>query len=432
MSARVRRPCPAVPLLAAALLLAATGSLAAPPEPAKPDPPEPVLGAASSWDSTALAEALVTLPAGTGLRVEPDLALSAVVLLESETELPLLERRGAWVRVRHEGFRGWALLGAGATPDAEEIARRLPRTGAPDGSVLAAARAAFERAPVEHALAGYILITDVEERERLADFERIARHLETTYAERFGLAPTPGPPQAVVLFRHAEDYQRYVADHPLLEESQSHGHAGNGVAVLAVGSHDRDAVRALFVHELTHLLNRRALGTDLPAWIDEGLAEDLAYSRVAADGTLAPGSLAGTVRVVSGAAANPADPLAGARSVQTSGPFVLVSHLLRSWGDSRRAPLASLLSLPSSTLSDPELRSFLYPLSAVFVRFLLDGGDGTRRESFLRLLSELARGERPDGAAQAAFLGGKLDELEPLVEARLRRTVEASNPRRAP
>lgn len=387
-------------------------------------PAEPVLGAATSWDSSALDEPRVMLPAGTGLRMEPDLALSAVLLLETETELPLLERRGPWARVRFGSFVGWALAAGGVTPSAEDAARRRARTPEPAENVLATAREHFSTPPEERTFPGYRLLTDVRASALLTDLEALARGLEATYRERLGVPLTEGPAQAVVLFARSEDYERYVAADPLLRESASHGHAGNGVAVLSVGHSDREDLRALFVHELVHLLNRRALGVELPAWLDEGLADDFAYCRVSRDGRLLLGSVTGRSRVVSGAVTSPTDPLGGAKSIETSGAIVPLKRLFQVWDTPARLPIAELVALPSSTLSDPTVRPILYPLSAMLVRFLLDD-EARRRDAFQQWLQEMAGGEHRREPDLSSRLEEPYETLETKLRSFVRRVVNA-------
>ena len=54
------------------------------------------------------------------------------------------------------------------------------------------------------------------------------------------------------------------------------------------GDRAAEEILATLVHELTHLLNRRALGPALPPWLGEGIAADLGELMITEEGSIHP------------------------------------------------------------------------------------------------------------------------------------------------
>ncbi len=119
-------------------------------------------------------------------------------------------------------------------------------------------------------------MTDVAGGE-LTGLDAVAARLADAYATRYGVAAAPGPDQAVAIFASDVRYRAFAeADGGALPGTR--GHAGAGLAAFSVGRNPLET-RVLLVHELTHLLSRNALGDGVPVWLDEGIAEDLAWCR---------------------------------------------------------------------------------------------------------------------------------------------------------
>ena len=135
-----------------------------------------------------------------------------------------------------------------------------------------------------------------------------------------------------------------------------------GLAAFALGRNPLET-RVIFVHELTHLLSRNALGEGLPAWLDEGMAEDLAWCRTDADGS-APAGHAGRPRVRRaarpGRRPSSVPALASARTTGSRAP-----------GSGAFRPLSALLAPGSRLLADPGARRDAASQSAMLVRFCL-------------------------------------------------------------
>lgn len=228
----------------------------------------------------------------------------------------------------------------------------------------------------------YQLTTDSTDPRLLSACETVGASLDRVYAERFGVTPAGAPAEGILLFQELSTYRAYVEKDGRLAA----GYAGfasdfDGLVVLHAGSGRKSAITTL-AHELTHLVHRRALGTNLPPWLSEGLADAIGY------GTTEEGI--GPLRGVVGAEAL-AERLRGA--------------LARGWA----RPLEELVGLPRSGF-DRGVRSFDYEQSALLVRYLLLDRELAPR--FKGYLAALARGERYDPERLRAALGVSWSRLE--------------------
>ncbi len=244
------------------------------------------------------------------------------------------------------------------------VGRAARPANSPDPQRLALARQVMGH-PREGRCGPYGLTTDSSDSRLLSACEKIGASLDGVYAERFGVAPTGPPAEGIVLFSQLSTYRAYVEKDGRLAA----GYAGfasdvDGLVVLHAGSGRKTAITTL-AHELTHLVHRRALGTNLPPWLSEGLADAIGY------GTTEEGI--GPLRGLSGVEAL-AERLRGA--------------LGRGWA----RPIQELTGLPRTGF-DRGVRSFDYEQSALLVRYLLlDDPDLALR--FKGYLKALALGER--------------------------------------
>lgn len=348
--------------LAACLLLALGAPAAAAPqdEPAPtgqeaPAREEEPLGARSAIAAETPAAETVRVEAGTRLRSAPDPAAQALATIDLAVDLEVLERRGAWVRVRWIDRLGWVP----AAPRAESPQPWSPRA---DPARLAAARAALGPGAAEGRRGPFLVLADPSADRVRGRVEELAADLPRAYAERFGLEPRLDVELAVVLFTRKADYREVEAGHEMWELGIA-GPAVRGVAALFVGRRSYDQIRPIVVHELAHLLNRLTLGRDPPAWIEEGLAGDLAYRVAGADGRRIDGILA-----------------------WRESAWLLERHVRTD----RVVPLAELFDLGWRELVHPEGRDVRYVETAFFVRYLLEGDRGRWRDGFRRWLAELA------------------------------------------
>lgn len=406
------RPRWALPVVLALLALPP----AAPQEPEEQRPDEPVvLGAPPAFDLSGELSDQVRVAAGDALHSAPAARAPVLTRFSAPVELPVLERRGAWSQVRYGSWKGWVRVGDAEDDSLAEGAAPAPAVpwtapAAPDPAHLERARALLEGGR-ELSWGPYVLHTDVPNDALLAALAGVAAHVPEAFARRYGLAaPETGVRSVVVLYDRDDAYRRYAAGEDDLAELDSSGHAVGGLAVLAVGERRRDEVRSLLVHELTHLQTYRALGPRLPPWLAEGLAEDLAYCRVAASGELELATLDAWQSLRARAILVPWDRLGSAVIKTRGGPAVALEELRERWREPERPPLERLLDLPHLEFMAPDRRPIHYPMSAFLVRYLLASED--RAERFRAFLAAVARGEEAGGGELLARLAVGWGDLE--------------------
>ena len=396
--------------LLACLALAAAGQ--EPTEPATPPPAEePILGAPAALEPQEFAGDREWLAAGTRLRREPDRAAPVFAVVDARVEVEVIERRGVWAQVRYASFKGWAYLGDDPRQDPAGLWLG-PAAEPADPARLERARGLLPGGGRALDLAPFALYTDLADERLLAELRAVASGLEAAYAERLGLAPLPATGEAVILFSRDPEFRAFTEEETSLDRLDAHGHAGNGLAVLGAGEGSRAEVRRLLVHELVHLLNRRSLGAELPPWLEEGLAEELAYCKITAGGRLRLGTLDGEVSVADVPAGGLLASGARIRQVTAGGPTVALRRLAERLRKPGTPSLEELVALAWSDFVEPEGRDLLYAQSAFLVRYLLDGEGGRQSEAFRDYLATLVTGERPDPAGLAAHLGTSWEELQ--------------------
>lgn len=372
------------------------------------------------------------VPAGSPLRERPHPRAPAVATVDAESELPLLERSGGWARVRYGARKGWVALDAGrggvaAAPrgpgraDPVLLARAVTRLGgAGDGDPGAAA------AP--SSLGPWALHTDLDperHRDLLRFLDRVAAQVPELYRDRYGAeaAPEDDPSasvgtEAVVLFAREEDYRAFARSDAALVGLDEGGFAGFGVAALYAEGRERGELAALLVHELAHLANARRLGPDTPPWLEEGLANDLAYARIGRGGALDPEGLGGAERIRGESRRADAGTRTGevlALEVTTGGARAALGRVVTALRRGRLLPLERLTALDWREMADPADRDLAYAESAFFVRFLLDPTfepESGRREAFLGHLRSIAAGGPQPPQALLDALGEGWPDLE--------------------
>jgi hypothetical protein len=352
------------------------------PEPAvdahRPAPPRPRL-----W-----------LVPGDVLRAAPADDAAAVFEMDRYAQVSALEERGEWRRLRWRAAEGWVRARPGNQPpfdDAAAVVLPVPARP-PDPTLLAAARELLGSRE-ERRVGPYAFYTDVDDIPLLRLLDAAASAVEQGYSERYGLTPVGAPAEAVVIFRSCADYRAFVAITGV--PAHAAGHVSRGVVALCREGRLIEDVRATLLHELAHLLNRRAIGPALPPWLDEGIAEELAHSRIAGR-RLVPGTIAEVV-VRSG----PTWELHGA---------LASADLLRSaLADGTAVPLPELLALDAAGFPAVDPPALAYAQSSYFVRFLLAGERAPRFRAFL---AGVAAGGVPSPEALEASLGISLAQLE--------------------
>jgi hypothetical protein len=210
------------------------------------------------------------------------------------------------------------------------------------------------------------LWTDSADARLLAACERIGSGLDRAFAGRYGVRPLGTGAEGVLLFADVAGYRAYVKQDGRLAA----GYAGfasevEGLVVLHAGVPRAQTLTTL-AHELTHMVERRALGNSLPPWLAEGLADGIGYTATEAG----IGELS-AVRGIEGQAERLA---AAYRAGEAQG-------------------LQRLASLPRSRF-DRGVRAFDYEQSSLLVRYLLLDPELAPR--FRGYLARLGEGERYD------------------------------------
>jgi hypothetical protein len=384
--------------------------------PATPPPPPPPVAWPGLPDLPPGVWPEVWLTPGDRLRARP--APDAAVVLEATViaNVRVLEARGDWRRVSWRGVEGWVKERPLTQPplgsEAEPV---LPLPGRPpDPELLSAARALLaggaDAARVDRRVGPYPLLTDVEEPALLLLLDRAAAGVETAYRERYGLVPVGTSAEAVVLFRSRAAYEEYVArtGGPRAET----GHVSRGVVALYRQGRLLDDVRTTLVHELVHVLSRRALGPALPPWLDEGMADDIAESRIGEGGRPLPGTLGGTT-------------LRQGVFSEVHGGEASRDLLRRELASGNLLPLETLTGLDFGEFHGTDRHRLVYAESSSFVRYLLAGELAAPFRAFLR---DVSQGTPPTPQA----LQTRLRAPWPVLDAGLARFLTAPPPEPTP
>ena len=340
---------------------------------------------------------------GEPLRSDRSGGSSPVVRVELTSSLKVLERQGDWVKVAYGDHTGWMPLDPSL--QAEPPFGSAPRPTVPvparppDPERLALAREVFGARERTGRLGPYPLVTDVVNPGRLAELDRLAGRLEEAYRQRYGREPLGAPGETVVLFAFRSDYQSFIDRDELLAGLPASGHTGRGIVAVWDGGRPADEVGSTLLHEMVHLVNRRAIGPALPSWLDEGLADDLAQSRRDAAGRLIPGTFGGaTVEIGIGS--------------QVYGARAALAQLRSALASGSTRPLPELLDLSWPEFVRSEQRNLHYAQSAFWVRYLLDGEGGALAPGFRAFLDDVAAGGPATPEALRGRLGRSWEELE--------------------
>lgn len=394
------------------------------PQPeSKPEPSPETLGAPASFGTSGLSEPTLTVPEGTALHELPDPRTAALAVVDSRSELPVLERKGPWALVRFGAFKGWVVVPGAAGPSGAGGA--LPPRPA-DPEVLARALAALPGDHAGRSFGPYTLYTDLDRPKLLARLTRLATDLDGIYRQRYGLDPGSGAGEAVVLFSREADYRSFARSELSDAALEEGGNTGFGVAALFTEGMEDDQVAALLVHELTHLINGRALGPRTPPWLEEGLADSLGDSKIDRVGRLFPETLGGKASVSWGRIRGPAGLGRAQVTITSSGGYIALGRLVRLLDRGELPPLAVITHLSWRQLVDPGGRAVAYAESALFIRYLLDGPDPELAAGFRRYLVSITEGGEGDAETLREDLGKRWEELDKGF-ARWLRTVEVSS-----
>jgi hypothetical protein len=340
---------------------------------------------------------------GTRLLAAPREGAPAIAVLSLYANLTVLDHRPGWVRVRFRRDTGWvAFQGdlSGAEPplgSEPEPVRPVPARP-PDPERLERARSRLAPPEVTGRLGPYPLYTDVRDAERLRFLDRVAGQVEGLYRGRYGREPVGRPAEVVLLFAGEGTYRTFLDEDVRLAGLPATGHSAYGIVALFDGGQPAEEVGATLIHELAHLLNRRALGPMLPSWLDEGIANDLASSRIGPDGGLDPSTLGGAT-------------LRYERLIRRTGARGSLQRLVNAVDREELRPLPELLALDWDGFVRPD-GDLNYAHAAFWVRYLLAGEGGALAPGFQAFLDAVAAGSPPEPKALRERLGRSWEELD--------------------
>jgi len=355
-----------------------------------------VLGKPSPIRPSAREQETLVLDSGTQLRQQPRPDSPVLEILEMSVELPVLERRDGWIKVRFGVWQGWVHPGV----DPAAAAGNLSFSLAPDDQRLLHARVLLGEGVESRPLGPFVLYSDVRDEPLLAWLGSVAIDIFRAYRERFGLDPGSEVHEIVVLFADEADYRSFVSVESRIAQADSRGYTSEGLSVLFTGEHDRASLVSVFIHELTHLLNRRVFRSETPPWLEEGIAEDLAFSRVDQQGQIQLGTLAGAS-------------LQGLADRYSHGePRAHVSALIAAWATPSRPDLATLVTMDWDDFIHPGNRAIHYAASAMMVRYFLDGGKEGLRRGFSEFLREVSHADLSGSVSLWEDLAATPQEIE--------------------
>ncbi|MCP4657694.1 MAG: SH3 domain-containing protein [bacterium] len=372
------------------------------------DPPAAALGAPAAFDLSTDARPRLAVTVGLPLYARPSVRAAIVKRVRSATEVEVLERRGGWAKVSYEERHVWLAF------DNDDAGFRLEAPRLADER-LAEARRCLRRDRLFD-LGPFPLYTDVEDEAVLADLVQLGRQVPEAFVRRYGLSPEPAA-AAVVLVAGEEDY--LACRHALaVADAPSDGYLEEGLAVFPAGERQLKLLRARLIQHMAYLLVAQALGANLPDWLRDALAYDLAYGRVTKDGTFEAEHLRRK----------------GIRSARFDGSGGLVvteqllaprralRRLLLAWDEPQRPTLEGMLELGSLRLLEggrPEARA----LCGFMMRHLLAEAESVPAERLRAFLESVAQGGAADQAAFFTALGTTPEALEGAVEAWMRETA---------
>lgn len=351
----------------------------------------------------------IWVPAGTPVYAEPDLASSVLERVPSLSNPARLDQRGDWFRIRRARpeqppLEGWVLLEDYRDPEPELLRQPEPvfplPAAAPDPERVAAARAVMTGGGVAASCGPHPLYTDAREQGFSSFCARLVHALEDLYTARYGLEPVSPPAEAIFAFRRKQDYEAFRDQEGVeVESSLAHASPSRGYLALPLEAGDRAEAHAVLIHELTHLLNRRALGPALPPWLDEGLADDLAASQIDGDGSLHPELLVGERRDGEGA-------------VVRWGGLASIILVLDALDRNQLPTLQELVQLDRTAFHRTAGPNLHYSLSLFWVRYLVSGFEPPLTAGFRGFLGDVAGGRALTEELLLKRLGRDWSELE--------------------
>lgn len=358
--------------------------------------PDGTLEGDATWVSSAVH---VWVVPGVEIRDTPSLGGKVLLKMDAIANLPWTERKGDYFYVTHREVKGWVFL-----PGYDDGKAEAPPLGmAPeppgpiqareaDAAVLAKAREVFRGREKLGWVGPYQLYSDVADAALLERLSFLADQVEPIYEKRHGHPGAGVAKGAVVLYAEEGAYRVFQAQSNSLRGLASSGHHNKGVVTLYAGDRHPDDVAATLVHELVHMMNRRAIGPALPSWLDEGLCEDLAMSKIDGKGHLLPGEIGGRI-------------VRSSSRVDFDGALTSFFRLRSELLAHKLPTLRELAALDWEGFVHSEQRRHFYDLAGAWVRYLVEGEEGRRAAGWERFLDGVVSGGPADADALFAALG---------------------------
>jgi hypothetical protein len=351
----------------------------------------------------------VRLAPGTKLLQEPEPGAPTVAIVDVDIDLEVVDQIGTWRRVIYGSAKAWINQ---ADPLGLNSNSRGRGKFTSDSGRLKRALDLFAAPVVAQPLGPFDLYTNLKDRRLIRRLAGVATHISSAYSRRFGLEPGIEASEAIIIFAQQELYRAFERDNVRLDDLGSHGHAQGGIASLFTGRRNAEETLALFIHELVHLLNRRIFLTPPPPWLEEGMATDLAYSRISVDGRLQLGTLTGGSSIID----HPRQMAGGWRKVnkevRVSGAKAAYSLLKQSVAQGEPSDLEGLVRLTWEDFVDPHDRQMRYVQSGFLVRYFLYDGDSREAQSFKIYLELLAKAEAVNPSELPELLEKNWPEIE--------------------
>ncbi len=341
---------------------------------------------------------------GMELKAGPSADTATIYKFERLARAGKIERRGHWYHVDYHGYDGWVLL-EGYDENAEIPYGEMPDpllpvpARAPDEQALAAVRKYLRGSERRARLGPYDLYTDSRDDDLISYLDLVTGRLEEVYAERYVRSPVCAAAEAGVRLRSDIASRLVRRQSERLVGLNSAGHNSEGIAVLYSGSRSRSDIASTVTHELTHFLNRRAIGPQLPPWLDEGIADDLALSRIDQEGRIQPSELGG--------GGHRHD-----RGLTVKGGLASLWLLRDAARAGKLPPVLELVSADWDRFVHTPKIQLHYATAAMLIRYLIDGDDSRYAAGFRAFLNAIASGEPPSADLLQAKLGEPWEELD--------------------
>lgn len=229
-----------------------------------------------------LAATVVVFPAGARLHLEPDVGSVSVAVVDEEIELEPLDFRDGWLLVRYLGISGWIREGKPYSLARERGDSFLP-TRDEDAELVGLWRARLAPPVREFRLGPVTVVTDVADAALEREITGLTEYARERAAERLGFRTYDGDGPVLVLFARP-------ADAPP-DGERACGRSRGRVALATDGGETVAGTVDRVLHQIGHLLAFESFGSDLPPWLEEGLANafvEAAHTAAPKGGGMAP------------------------------------------------------------------------------------------------------------------------------------------------